>query len=91
MPLPGAGLYAASKAAGEQFALALAKEIGHRQVRINVVLPEVNIMNYPWASGGLRFIRSAYPKRVENLTALDRWVKTIGDRPAVQKGLAVLK
>jgi 3-oxoacyl-[acyl-carrier protein] reductase len=34
-------LYAASKAAGEQFAFSLAKEIGHRQVSINVVLPEV--------------------------------------------------
>ena len=34
-------LYAASKTAGEQFAFSLAKEIGHRQVRINVVLPEV--------------------------------------------------
>ena len=50
-----------------------------------------DIMNYTWASGGLNFIQSAYPDKVENLTALDRWVKTIGDRPAVQKGLAVLK
>jgi 3-oxoacyl-[acyl-carrier protein] reductase len=41
MPLPGAGLYAASKAAGEQFALALAKEIGHRQVTVNLVSPGV--------------------------------------------------
>jgi hypothetical protein len=48
-------------------------------------------MNDTWASSGLNFIRSAHPERVENLAALDRWVKTIGDRPAVQKGLAVLK
>jgi 3-oxoacyl-[acyl-carrier protein] reductase len=41
MPLPAAGLYAASKAAGEQFALALAKEIGHRQVTVNLVSPGV--------------------------------------------------
>jgi 3-oxoacyl-[acyl-carrier protein] reductase len=41
MPLLGAGLYAASKAAGEQFALALAKEIGHRQVTVNLVSPGV--------------------------------------------------
>lgn len=41
MPLPGAGLYAASKAAGEQFALALAKEIGQRQVTVNLVSPGV--------------------------------------------------
>jgi hypothetical protein len=48
-------------------------------------------MNYTWASGGLNFMQSAHPDKVENLTALDRWVKTIGDRPAVQKGLEVLK
>jgi 3-oxoacyl-[acyl-carrier protein] reductase len=41
MPIPAAGLYAASKAAGEQFALALAKEIGHRQVTVNLVSPGV--------------------------------------------------
>jgi 3-oxoacyl-[acyl-carrier protein] reductase len=41
MPLAEAGLYAASKAAGEQFALALAKEIGHRQVTVNLVSPGV--------------------------------------------------
>jgi 3-oxoacyl-[acyl-carrier protein] reductase len=35
------GLYAASKAAGEQFAFALAKEIGSRQVTVNVVSPGV--------------------------------------------------
>jgi GSH-dependent disulfide-bond oxidoreductase len=50
-----------------------------------------DIMNYTWAVGGLNFIRSANADRVENLTALDRWVKLVGDRPAVQKGLAVLK
>jgi 3-oxoacyl-[acyl-carrier protein] reductase len=41
MPLPGAGLYAASKAAGEQFALALAKELGSRQITVNLVSPGV--------------------------------------------------
>jgi 3-oxoacyl-[acyl-carrier protein] reductase len=41
MPLPASGLYAASKAAGEQFALSLAKEIGHRQVTVNLVSPGV--------------------------------------------------
>ncbi len=35
------GLYAAGKAAGEQFAFALAKEIGQRQVTVNVVSPGV--------------------------------------------------
>jgi 3-oxoacyl-[acyl-carrier protein] reductase len=41
MPLPASGLYAASKAAGEQFALSLAKEIGQRQVTVNLVSPGV--------------------------------------------------
>ncbi len=50
-----------------------------------------DMMNYTWASSGLNFIRSAHPERVENLTAVDRWVKLVGDRPAVKKGLDVLK
>jgi 3-oxoacyl-[acyl-carrier protein] reductase len=41
MPAPTRGIYAASKAAGEKFAFALAKEIGHRQVTVNVVSPGV--------------------------------------------------
>ncbi len=41
MPIPTSGIYAASKAAGEQFAFALAKEIGHRQVTVNLVSPGV--------------------------------------------------
>jgi 3-oxoacyl-[acyl-carrier protein] reductase len=39
MPLPTGGIYAASKAAGERFAFSLAKEIGHRQVTVNVISP----------------------------------------------------
>jgi 3-oxoacyl-[acyl-carrier protein] reductase len=41
MPIPTGGLYAASKAAGERFAFALSKEIGQRQVTVNVVSPGV--------------------------------------------------
>jgi 3-oxoacyl-[acyl-carrier protein] reductase len=41
MPIPAGGIYAASKAAGERFAFALAKEIGYRQVTVNVVSPGV--------------------------------------------------
>ncbi len=41
MPIAAGGVYAASKAAGERFAFALAKEIGHRQVTVNVVSPGV--------------------------------------------------
>ena len=41
MPIPTGGLYAASKAAGERFAFALAKEIGQRQVTVNVISPGV--------------------------------------------------
>ena len=49
-----------------------------------------DIANYPWVLGGLNFIRTAHADRVEKLTALDRWVQAIGDRPAVAKGLQVL-
>jgi 3-oxoacyl-[acyl-carrier protein] reductase len=41
MPIPAGGIYAASKAAGERFAFALSKEIGYRQVTVNVVSPGV--------------------------------------------------
>jgi 3-oxoacyl-[acyl-carrier protein] reductase len=40
MSIPAGGLYAASKAAVERFAFALAKKIGHRQVTVNVMLKE---------------------------------------------------
>lgn len=39
MPTPGGGVYAGSKAAGEQMALGLAKELGERGIRVNVVSP----------------------------------------------------
>lgn len=41
MQMPGAGLYAASKAAGEQFALCLSKELGSRGITVNLVSPGV--------------------------------------------------
>jgi 3-oxoacyl-[acyl-carrier protein] reductase len=37
--VPGSGLYAGSKSATETFALALAKELGTRQVTVNIVSP----------------------------------------------------
>jgi len=41
MPTPAGGLYAGAKSAIEQFALSLAKELGERQINVNVVLPGV--------------------------------------------------
>lgn len=41
MPVPGGGVYAGTKAAGEHMALALAKELGSRQVTVNVISPGV--------------------------------------------------
>lgn len=41
MPIPAGGVYAASKAAGEMLALSLSKELGARQIRVNVVSPGV--------------------------------------------------
>lgn len=39
--IPMGGLYAASKAAIEQFSLALSKELGHRGITVNLVAPGV--------------------------------------------------
>jgi 3-oxoacyl-[acyl-carrier protein] reductase len=39
MAMAGAGLYAASKAAGEQLALGLAKELGPRGITVNLISP----------------------------------------------------
>jgi 3-oxoacyl-[acyl-carrier protein] reductase len=41
MPGAGSGLYAGSKAAIEQFAFSLAKELGGRNINVNVVAPGV--------------------------------------------------
>jgi 3-oxoacyl-[acyl-carrier protein] reductase len=41
MPGQAAGLYAGSKAAIEQFAFSLAKELGNRKINVNVVAPGV--------------------------------------------------
>jgi 3-oxoacyl-[acyl-carrier protein] reductase len=41
MPGPGSTLYAGSKAAIERFALGLAKELGPRQITVNVVSPGI--------------------------------------------------
>jgi 3-oxoacyl-[acyl-carrier protein] reductase len=41
MPGPASGLYAGSKAAIEQFAFSLAKELGSRKINVNVVAPGV--------------------------------------------------
>jgi 3-oxoacyl-[acyl-carrier protein] reductase len=41
MPGPASGLYAGSKAAIEQFAFSLAKELGNRKINVNVVAPGV--------------------------------------------------
>lgn len=39
MPVPGGGVYAATKAGGENMALALAKELGECQITVNVISP----------------------------------------------------
>jgi 3-oxoacyl-[acyl-carrier protein] reductase len=41
MPGQAAGLYAGSKAAIEQFAFSLAKELGNRKINVNIVAPGV--------------------------------------------------
>ncbi|MGB5820766.1 MAG: SDR family oxidoreductase [Saonia sp.] len=41
MPVPAGGLYAGAKSAIEQFALSLSKELGERNINVNVILPGV--------------------------------------------------
>ncbi len=41
MPVQGGGVYSGTKAAGELMALSLAKELGQRQVTVNVISPGV--------------------------------------------------
>lgn len=41
MPVPGGGVYAGTKAAGEHMALALAKELGPKGITVNVISPGV--------------------------------------------------
>ncbi len=41
MPVPGGGAYADTKAAGEHMALGLAKELGGRDINVNVISPGV--------------------------------------------------
>lgn len=41
MSVPGGGVYAGTKSAGELMALGLAKEIGHKGVNVNVISPGV--------------------------------------------------
>ena len=41
MPMAAGGVYAGSKAAGELIALSLAKELGSRQINVNVISPGV--------------------------------------------------
>ncbi|MBC7924565.1 MAG: SDR family oxidoreductase [Bryobacteraceae bacterium] len=41
MPVVGGGVYAATKAAGEQLALALAKELGPKGITVNLISPGV--------------------------------------------------
>lgn len=53
-PHVGGGLYAASKAAGERIAFALAKELGPRRITVNVVSPGVTQTDGLVASDALR-------------------------------------
>jgi GSH-dependent disulfide-bond oxidoreductase len=84
-----------SHAAPEKISYAINRYLDESVRLLNVLNQHLTdreyIMNYTWASSGLNFIRSTDADKVENLTALDRWVKLVGDRPAVKKGLAVLK
>jgi GST-like protein len=48
-----------------------------------------DIASYPWVSVGLGMVRGVAGDALPPTPAIDRWVSTIGARPAVQRGMAV--
>ncbi len=66
MPRAGGGLYAASKAAGEQFAIALARELAPRGVTVNIVSPGAT------RNDGMEDLPEAAVARLVGVTPLGR-------------------
>ena len=44
---------------------------------------------YPWVSGAMQMMREPLAAHLAEKPAIDRWVKTLGERPGVQRGMAV--
>jgi GSH-dependent disulfide-bond oxidoreductase len=50
-----------------------------------------DIATYPWVAIAFAFIKGAKPEVVGEGANVERWIKAIGERPAVQAGMAVPK
>jgi GSH-dependent disulfide-bond oxidoreductase len=48
-----------------------------------------DMATYPWVTLGFDLIRSAKPDVIGEGENIARWIKTLGERPAVVKGMAV--
>jgi GSH-dependent disulfide-bond oxidoreductase len=48
-----------------------------------------DIACYPWVQGAVALLRQAAPAAWGERPAIERWLKTVGERPAVQRGMAI--
>jgi GST-like protein len=48
-----------------------------------------DIASYPWTVAATTFLKEVLASRLDNKPALHRWLQTVGERPAVQKGMQV--
>ncbi|MRW89473.1 glutathione S-transferase family protein [Duganella sp. FT80W] len=50
-----------------------------------------DIACYPWVMAALDKLKPALADKLDNKPHLQRWIKTVGERPAVQRGMALPK
>jgi GST-like protein len=50
-----------------------------------------DVASYPWCFAATTFLAPVLGERLAALPNLQRWLKLVGDRPAVQRGMAVPK
>jgi GST-like protein len=50
-----------------------------------------DMLIYPWLAIGYDLIKSAKPEIIGEGAHVGRWLKAVGERPAVQKGMLVPK
>lgn len=50
-----------------------------------------DIANYTWTYAATTFLKDVLKDHLANKPSIDRWLKTVGERPAVQRGMAVPK
>lgn len=48
-----------------------------------------DIATYPWVAGALEMMTPVLGEQLAGKPAIDRWVKAVGERPAVQRGMSI--